>query len=273
MHNVTIDKITIGEGQPLVLIAGPCVLESRELAFRVAEGVGAICAELSIPYIFKGSFDKANRTSISSYRGPGLSEGLAILAEVRKEFSVPVCTDFHAPEQAALIAEVVDLLQVPAFLCRQTDMLLAAAETGKPTSVKKGQFLAPWDMRNVVDKFTAGGNRQLLLVERGAAFGYNNLIVDMRSLAVMREMGYPVIFDATHSAQLPGGAGAATGGQREFIPALIRGAVAVGVDALFMEVHPEPERGLSDATTMWPLSQLRGVLEQALAIDNVGGRR
>jgi 2-dehydro-3-deoxyphosphooctonate aldolase (KDO 8-P synthase) len=272
MHNVTIASVTIGQGHPLALIAGPCVLESRDMALRIAEEVCRITTALHMPCIFKGSFDKANRTSIAGFRGPGLDEGLSILAEVRRQFDVPVCTDFHAPEQAAALAEVVDLLQVPAFLCRQTDMLIAAAETGKPTSVKKGQFLAPWDMRNVVGKFTAAGNHQLLLTERGATFGYNNLIVDMRALAVMRDLGYPVIFDATHSAQLPGGTGTATGGQREFIPALIRGAVGVGVDALFMEVHPDPEQGLSDATTMWPLAQLREVLAMAQRIDAVGGR-
>lgn len=272
MHNVTIRNITIGQGHPLALIAGPCVLESRDMVFRIAEEACRITTKLGMPYIFKGSFDKANRTSISSFRGPGLYEGLEMLEAVRKEFGVPVCTDFHEPDQAREVGNVVDLLQVPAFLCRQTDMLVAAAETGKPVSVKKGQFLAPWDMRNVVDKFTAGGNQQLLLTERGASFGYNNLIVDMRSLAVMRDFGYPVIFDATHSAQLPGGTGTATGGQREFIPAMVRGAVAIGVDALFMEVHPEPEKGLSDATTMWPLAQLREVLEIAQRIDAVGGR-
>jgi 2-dehydro-3-deoxyphosphooctonate aldolase (KDO 8-P synthase) len=272
MHHVTIGNITIGSGHPLALIAGPCVLESRDLAFHIADAVSALARTLSIPFIFKGSFDKANRTSRAGYRGPGLDEGLQILAAVRQEFGVPVCTDFHEPAQAAPVAEVVDLLQVPAFLCRQTDILVAAAATGKPTSVKKGQFLAPWDMRHVVGKYTAAGNHQLLLVERGASFGYNNLIVDMRALAVMRDLGYPVIFDATHSAQLPGGAGDATGGQREFIPALIRGAVAVGVDALFMEVHPDPAHGLSDATTMWPLAHLREVLEQAQRLDAVGGR-
>jgi 2-dehydro-3-deoxyphosphooctonate aldolase (KDO 8-P synthase) len=272
MHIVSINSLTIGQGHPLALIAGPCVLESLDMAFQIAEAVCRITAELGMPYIFKGSFDKANRTSLSSFRGPGLYEGLEILAAVKREFGVPVCTDFHEPDQAEELAQVVDLLQIPAFLCRQTDMVVAAAETGKPTSVKKGQFLAPWDMQNVVDKFTANGNQQLMLVERGASFGYNNLIVDMRSLAVMRGMGYPVIFDATHSAQLPGGTGTATGGQREFIPAMVRGAVAVGVDALFMEVHPEPEKGLSDATTMWPLAQLRDVLVSAREIDAVGGR-
>ena len=273
MHNVTIQNITIGQGQPLALIAGPCVLESRDIVFHIAERVCEITGELGMPYIFKGSFDKANRTAITAFRGPGVDEGLQLLADVRREFGVPVCTDFHEPEQARVLAEVVDLLQVPAFLCRQTDMLLAAAETGKATSVKKGQFLAPWDMKNVVEKYTAGGNHSLLLTERGASFGYNNLIVDPRSFAVMRDFGYPVIFDATHSAQLPGGTGTATGGQREFIPALVRAAVAVGVDALFMEVHPDPEQGKSDATTMWPLERLREVLESAQRIDAVGGRR
>lgn len=273
MQNVTIKNIIIGQGHPLALIAGPCVLESRDLALHIANTVCSVTAELKIPFIFKGSFDKANRTSLSSYRGPGLYEGLEILAAVKNEFDIPVCTDFHTPEQAATIASVVDLLQVPAFLCRQTDMLIAAAETGKAISVKKGQFLSPWDMRNVVEKVIAAGNTQLMLVERGATFGYNNLVVDMRSLVVMRELGCPVIFDATHSAQLPGGTGTATGGQREFVPAMVRGAVAVGVDALFMEVHPEPEKGLSDATTMWPLAQLKAVLQIAQHIDAVGGRQ
>lgn len=272
MHNVTISNITIGQHQPLALIAGPCVLESRDICFRIAEQVCAITAELGMPYIFKGSFDKANRTSVTSFRGPGLYEGLEILAAVREEFGVPVCTDFHEPNQAETLGKVVDLLQIPAFLCRQTDMLVAASETGKPTSVKKGQFLAPWDMQNVVDKYTAGGQHNLLLAERGATFGYNNLIVDMRALAVMRDLGYPVIFDATHSAQLPGGTGTASGGQREFIPALIRGAVAVGVDALFMEVHPDPDKGLCDPATMWPLAKLKEVLAIAQRIDAVGGR-
>ena len=272
MHSVTISNITIGPDQPLTLIAGPCVLESRDLAFRIAESVCRLSSDLGMPFIFKGSFDKANRTSLSSFRGQGLYAGLEILAAVHHEFNVPVCTDFHEPEQAGLIARVVDLLQVPAFLCRQTDMLLAAAETGKPTMVKKGQFLAPWDMRNVMQKFTAGGNHQLLLCERGVTFGYNNLIVDPRAFPVMRGLGYPVVFDATHSAQLPGGAGDATGGQREFIPALVRSAAAVGIDALFMEVHPEPEKGLSDATTMWPLARLREVLAMATRLDAVGGR-
>ncbi len=269
MYTVTVDKIAIGPGHPLALIAGPCVLESRDLVFSIAEFVCRLTSGLGIPYIFKASFDKANRTSLSSYRGPGLDAGLEMLAAVRKEFNVPVCTDFHEPGQAASVAEVVDLLQVPAFLCRQTDMLLAAARTGKPVEVKKGQFLAPWDMKNVVEKFTVHGNHQLLLAERGASFGYNNLIVDMRSFVVLRELGYPVVFDATHSAQLPGGTGTATGGQRQYVPALVRGAAAIGIDALFMEVHPAPEHGLSDATTMWPLAELKPVLESALRLSKL----
>lgn len=256
----------------MVLIAGPCVLESRDLAFRVAEETRKIADQLSVPFIFKSSFDKANRSSLQSYRGPGMYEGLELLAAIRKEFDVPVCTDFHEPNQAATVAQAVDLLQIPAFLCRQTDMLLAAAQTGKATSVKKGQFLSPWDMWNVVEKFTASGNRDLMLIERGTSFGYNNLVLDARSLQVMREFGFPVVLDGTHCAQLPGGAGTSTDGQREFIPTLVRSGMAVGCDALFMEVHPDPERGLSDASTMWPLSKLRDLLATAVRIDAVGGR-
>lgn len=272
MPAVSIADVTIGQGEPLALIAGPCVLESRDLAFSVAEQAKRISGDLGVPYIFKASFDKANRSSISSFRGPGLSAGLELLAAIRKEFDVPVCTDFHEPAQAAELAEVVDLLQIPAFLCRQTDMLIAAAQTGKAVSVKKGQFLSPWEMENVVDKFVGAGSQRLLLTERGTCFGYNNLVLDLRSLAVMRDFGYPVILDATHSVQLPGAAGNASGGQREFIPLLVRGGCAAGVDALFMEVHPEPEKGKSDAATMWPLDRLAEVLKVAVEIDAVGGR-
>jgi 2-dehydro-3-deoxyphosphooctonate aldolase (KDO 8-P synthase) len=272
MPTVAISDITIGQGEPLALIAGPCVLESRDLAFSVAEKTKRITSDLGIPYIFKASFDKANRSSISSFRGPGLMAGLELLAAIRKEFEVPVCTDFHEPHQAAEVAEVVDLLQIPAFLCRQTDMLVAAAQTGKPVSVKKGQFLSPWEMQNVVNKFTEGGSQKLLLTERGTSFGYNNLVLDLRSLSIMRDFGYPVILDATHSVQLPGAAGDASGGLREFIPLLVRGGCAAGVDALFMEVHPEPAKGKSDAATMWPLDRLAEVLKVALEIDAVGGR-
>ncbi len=272
MPTVAISDVTIGQGEPLALIAGPCVLESRDLAFSVAEKTKRITSDLGIPYIFKASFDKANRSSISSFRGPGLMAGLELLAAIRKEFEVPVCTDFHEPHQAAEVAEVVDLLQIPAFLCRQTDMLVAAAQTGKPVSVKKGQFLSPWEMQNVVNKFTEGGSQKLLLTERGTSFGYNNLVLDLRSLSIMRDFGYPVILDATHSVQLPGAAGDASGGLREFIPLLVRGGCAAGVDALFMEVHPEPAKGKSDAATMWPLDRLAEVLKVALEIDAVGGR-
>ncbi len=269
MRTVTVSNITIGAGCPLTLIAGPCVIESRDIVMKIAENVKSITQQLNMPYIFKASFDKANRTSRTAFRGPGIDEGLAILSEVKKQFDLPVCTDFHEAWQAKQLAEVVDLLQIPAFLCRQTDLLVAAANTGIPTTVKKGQFLAPWDMKNVIDKFTAEGNHKLMLAERGATFGYNNLIVDMRSLAAMRDFGYPLVFDATHSAQLPGGSGTATAGMREYIPALVRGAVGVGIDALFMEVHPEPEKGLSDATTMWPIDKLEDLLSIAQQIDNI----
>ncbi len=269
MKIITIKNIKIGAGQPLVLIAGPCVIESRDMVMRIAEEVKIISLQLNMPYIFKASFDKANRTSRTAFRGPGIDEGLAILEEVKNQFDLPVCTDFHESWQAKILAEVVDLLQIPAFLCRQTDMLVAAADTGKTTTVKKGQFLAPWDMKNVIDKYTSAGNHNLMLAERGATFGYNNLIVDMRSIASMRDFGYPLVFDATHSAQLPGGSGTATAGMREYIPALVRGAAGVGMDALFMEVHPDPEKGLSDATTMWPIDKLKDLLIIAQQIDTI----
>jgi len=242
------------------------VLENREVVFRTAEAVLRTTTQLGMPYIFKSSFDKANRSTLGAARGPGLHEGLELLAAVRKEFDVPVCTDFHEPGQVRDVADAVDLLQIPAFLCRQTDMLLAAARSGRPTSVKKGQFLSPWEMHNVVEKFTASGNRDLILIERGTSFGYGNLVLDLRSLAVMRELGYPVVLDATHCAQLPGAAALSTGGQREFIPTLVRGGVAAGIEALFMEVHPDPERGLSDTATMWPVDRLHGLLSDALRI-------
>ena len=269
MKNVKVGNIEIGKGCQLVFIAGPCVIESREICFEIAASVKVICDALQMPYIFKASFDKANRTSIHSYRGPGLEKGLEILSDIKKEFNVPVCTDFHEPWQAKEIAEVVDLLQVPAFLCRQTDMIVSAAKTKKTVSIKKAQFLAPWDMKNVVEKFYESGGVELMLAERGSTFGYNNLIVDMRSLAVMRGMGVPLVFDATHSAQLPGGIGNATAGQKEFVPVMVKGAAAIGMDALFMEVHPEPEKGKSDATTMWKVSELKSVLETALMIDKI----
>ena len=259
----------IGEGHPLTVIAGPCVIESLDLCWEVAAEAKAACAELGLPYIFKASFDKANRTSSGSFRGKGLEKGLEVLAAIKAEFGVPVLSDVHETWQIAPVSEVVDVLQIPAFLSRQTDLLLAAGESGRVVNVKKGQFLAPWDMKNVVEKVTGTGNQNLLLTERGASFGYNTLVVDMRSLPIMRGLGYPVVFDATHSVQQPGGQGTTSGGQREFIPPLLRAAVAVGVDALFLEVHPNPAEALSDAATMLPLSQLHGLLAMAKAIDGV----
>jgi 2-dehydro-3-deoxyphosphooctonate aldolase (KDO 8-P synthase) len=250
----------------LTLIAGPCVIESESLCLHVAREVKTICERLGVAYIFKASFDKANRTSLHSFRGPGIEQGLRVLAMVRQEVGVPITTDIHEPWQAERVAEVVDLLQIPAFLCRQTDLLVAAARTGKPVNVKKGQFMAPWDMRHVVEKLRESGATGVMLTERGVSFGYNTLVVDFTSLPQMRAFGVPVVFDATHSVQLPGGAGSRSGGRREFIPHLVRAAVAVGVDALFMEVHPEPEKGLSDPATMFPLGELEGLLKQVVAI-------
>src|SRR5581483_2388673 len=266
MQTVTVGNVAIGaERGALALIAGPCVVESLGLCRQIAAEVQRITRELGLGYIFKSSFDKANRTAVSSFRGHGLERGLEILEAIKREFGVPVLTDVHETWQCKPVAEVCDVLQIPAFLCRQTDLLLAAAETGRAVNVKKGQFLAPWDMKNVVQKVEATGNRNLLLTERGVSFGYNTLVVDMTGLPQMRALGYPVVFDGTHSVQRPGGA--AGGGQREFIPHLTRAAVAVGVDALFLEVHPEPEKGLSDAATMLPLAELPALLRQAVAID------
>ncbi|MDO8586890.1 MAG: 3-deoxy-8-phosphooctulonate synthase [Armatimonadota bacterium] len=266
-RRVKIGDVVIGGGAPLALIAGPCVIESRDLCLEIGSKVQEIAGTLNIPYIFKASFDKANRTSVGSFRGPGMDQGLEILAAVKSELGVPVLTDVHEVWQVEPVAEVVDVLQVPAFLSRQTDLVVAAASTGKPINVKKGQFLAPWDMKNVVDKVVSVGNEDLLLTERGASFGYNTLIVDMCSLPAMRSYGYPVVFDATHSVQRPGGAGTASGGAREYVPHLVRAAVAVGIDALFLEVHPRPEKGLSDGATMLRLKDLPGVLRQAKAIE------
>ncbi len=269
MNNVTVHNFTIGEGQPLAVFAGPCVIESLDLCREVAAKAKADCDALGLPYVFKASFDKANRTSSGSFRGEGLTKGLEVLAAIKAEFGVPVVTDIHETWQVAPVAEVADILQIPAFLSRQTDLLLAAGESGRVVNVKKGQFLAPWDMKNVVEKIYGTGNKNLLLCERGASFGYNTLVVDMRSLPIMRALGCPVVFDATHSVQQPGGQGTTSGGQREFIPPLLRAAVAAGVDALFLEVHPDPAHALSDAATMLPLDKLRGLLETAKAIDAV----
>ncbi len=265
MEPVQVGSVEIGTGR-LALIAGPCVIESLELCQRVAGAMCEICQRLDIPYIFKASFDKANRTSHRSFRGKGIDWGLEILSRIRQEFGIPVTTDIHESYQAEPTAQAVDLLQIPAFLCRQTDLLYASAQTGKPVNVKKGQFLAPWDAGNVVEKLRAFGASGILLTERGTSFGYNMLIVDMAGLPIMRQFGVPVVFDATHSAQRPGGAGKQSGGDRSAIPPLARAAVAVGVDALFMEVHPEPERALSDSATQYPLEQVEPLLRELLAI-------
>lgn len=262
-------NITTGGKQPLTLIAGPCVIESRDLCFRIGEEVKAICESLDIQYVFKASYDKANRLSSTTPRGPGMVEGLQILADIREHLGVPVLTDVHEVCQVNDAASVVDILQIPAFLCRQTDLVIAAAQTGKTVNVKKGQFLAPSDMSNIIKKVESTGNTNILVTERGVSFGYGNLVVDMRSLAIMRDMGYPVVFDGTHSVQRPGGLGTATGGDREFVPHLVRAACAVGIDALFLEVHPDPASALSDAATMLPLGSLRSVLVQAQKIDTM----
>jgi 2-dehydro-3-deoxyphosphooctonate aldolase (KDO 8-P synthase) len=262
--------VRVGGGLPFALIAGPCVIESRELCREIAGTVKAACAELGIPYIFKASYDKANRTSGKSFRGQGMSAGLEILAGIREEFGVPVLTDVHEAAHCTPVAEAVDVLQIPAFLSRQTDLLLAAGETGRTVNVKKGQFLAPWDMKNAVEKIEATGNERVLVTERGVSFGYNTLVVDFRSLPQMAQStGVPVVFDGTHAVQQPGGQGTSSGGQREFIPHLARAAVAVGVDALFLEVHPEPQKALSDAATMLPLADLAGLLRTLKAIEAV----
>jgi 2-dehydro-3-deoxyphosphooctonate aldolase (KDO 8-P synthase) len=259
----------VGPGQPLLLIGGPCVLESEELAREVAGELKRITTRLGLSFVFKASYDKANRTSLGSFRGPGLQEGLQILGRVRDEFQVPVISDIHEASQAAPAAAVLDILQIPAFLCRQTDLLLAAGRTGKPVNLKKGQFLSPWDMAHAVAKFKSTGNKELLLTERGFALGYNNLVVDMRSLPVMRSLGCPVIYDATHSLQLPGGAGGSSGGQREFIPPLARAAVAAGIDGIFMEVHPQPERALCDGPNSIPLDQIESILQTLVQIHHL----
>ncbi|HEX7045065.1 MAG TPA: 3-deoxy-8-phosphooctulonate synthase [Burkholderiales bacterium] len=264
----------IGLGRPFFLIAGPCVIESEALALESAQQLKEITGALGIPFIYKSSFDKANRSSHASFRGPGLERGLEILARVRREVGVPVLTDVHDIPEIAPVAAAVDVLQTPAFLCRQTDFIQAVVRAGKPVNIKKGQFLAPHDMKNVVEKaFAAGGRGRVLVCERGVSFGYNNLVSDMRALAIMRETGCPVVFDATHSVQLPGGQGERSGGQREFVPVLARAAVAVGVAGLFMETHPNPEKALSDGPNAWPLGRMRELLETLKELDAVVKRR
>ena len=258
----------IGPEQPFFLIAGPCVIESAELAQETAGYLKALTAELEIPFIYKSSFDKANRSSLDSYRGPGVEAGLKILADVRQKIGVPVLTDVHEDSPLDEVAAVVDVLQTPAFLCRQTNYIQAVARTGRPVNIKKGQFLAPWDMEHVVAKARATGNEQIMVCERGASFGYNYLVSDMRALVVMRETGAPVVFDATHSVQMPGGKGKVSGGQREFVPALAKAATAVGIAGLFMETHPRPDEAQSDGPNSWPMKALRPLLETLKTIDS-----
>jgi 2-dehydro-3-deoxyphosphooctonate aldolase (KDO 8-P synthase) len=266
MTDVSIGALTVGNDQPLTLIGGPCQLESDDHAQMIAGRLKEACDAAGAQYIFKASYDKANRTAIDAYRGPGLKDGLAVLARIKRELGVPVLSDVHAADEVAAAAEVLDVIQIPAFLCRQTDLLLAAAATGKPVNVKKGQFLAPWDVAHVVAKIASTGNRRVLLTERGVTFGYNNLVVDFRAIAILQQTGCPVVFDATHSVQLPGGAGQSSGGQREFAPLLARAAVAAGAEGVFMEVHPDPDRALCDGPNSLRLDMLPPLLAQLKAI-------
>ncbi len=259
----------VSSERPLFLIAGPCVIESEALAIETAGYLKEMCASLQLPFIYKSSFDKANRSSIQSYRGPGLEQGLAILEKVKKQIGVPVLTDVHEDTPLFEVASVVDVLQTPAFLCRQTNFIQKVAALGKPVNIKKGQFLSPWEMKHVVEKARAVGNQDIMVCERGVSFGYNNLVSDMRSLQIMRETGAPVVYDATHSLQLPGGLDGRSGGQREFVPALARAAVAVGISGLFIETHPNPEQALSDGPNSYPLADMPALLEQLVAIDKI----
>jgi 2-dehydro-3-deoxyphosphooctonate aldolase (KDO 8-P synthase) len=272
-REINAGNVIIGANRPLVLIAGPCVIENEAATLRHAERLLTICNALAIPLIFKASYDKANRTSISAFRGPGMKEGLAILRKVKDSLGLPVLSDIHSIEQIAPAAEVLDIMQIPAFLCRQTDLLIAAAKSGRIINVKKGQFLSPWDMKNVAGKISASGNENIILTERGASFGYNNLVVDMRSFPVMRATGYPVVFDATHSVQLPGGQGDSSGGQREFVEYLSRAAVATGIDGIFMEVHEDPDKALCDGPNSIPLIELTAMLKILKALDFVVKQR
>lgn len=266
---VSVGDIHIGNDLPLVLLAGPCVIEGDAFTLKTAEAIAAIAGRCGVPLVFKSSFDKANRTSRNGFRGPGLDEGLAILQRVKDELGLPVITDVHEADQVAAVAEVADILQTPAFLCRQTDFIDAVARAGKPVNIKKGQFLAPWDMEHVLEKARATGNKEIMLCERGASFGYNNLVSDMRSLLIMREFGAPIVYDATHSVQQPGGLGGATGGNREFVPGLARAAVATGVAALFMEVHPDPDHAKSDGPNSLALADMEALLMKLKQIDTV----
>ncbi len=269
--SIEVGPYKIGRGQPLALIAGPCVIENYEMARAIAAEMKAITGDLDIPYIFKASYDKANRTAASSFRGPGLVDGLQILAEIKKEFDVPVLSDVHRISEISEAARVLDILQIPAFLCRQTDLIVEAAGSGKVVNIKKGQFLAPWDMANVVEKVLSAGNRNILITERGTMFGYNNLVVDFRGLMIMRQSGCPVIFDATHSVQLPGGAGGSSGGQREYAPVLARAAVAAGVDGIFFEVHPDPDRARCDGPNSLKINTVHQLLLRLKSIHRTIG--
>lgn len=269
MNIVKIGSYEVGQGHPLLLFAGPCVLEGYEHSLAIGREVKRITAKLGMPYVFKASFDKANRSSINSFRGPGLEEGLKILARIKAELQVPIVTDVHETFQVEPVAQVADVLQIPAFLCRQTDLVHAAAASGRVVNVKKGQFLAPWDMKNVISKVEESGSKKLLLTERGSCFGYNTLVTDMRGLAIMRELGYPVVMDATHSVQIPGGKGTSSGGQSQYVPHMARAAAAVGIDALFLEVHDDPAKALSDGPNMVRLDQLEKLLTQVIAIDRL----
>ncbi len=268
-RTINIGTIKIGSGQPLVLIAGPCVIESEKQTLDAAGYLKEMTISLGLPFIFKSSYDKANRTSLQAYRGPGFKKGLAILKKVKDKFGMPILVDVHQIEEVAAAAKVADILQIPAFLCRQTDLILAAARTGKVINIKKGQFLAPWDVKNIIRKIEATGNHNIILTERGTSFGYNNLVTDMRSLVIMKETGYPVVFDATHSVQLPGGEGDRTGGQSEYVPALARAAAAVGIDGLFLEVHRRPAQALSDGANMLPLPKVKKLLQEVIAINAI----
>ena len=272
-RHITVGNITIGNDRPVALIAGPCALESRAHAREMAQALTELTRKLGIGLIYKTSFDKANRTSASSVRGLGMKKSLPILAEVRESIGVPVLTDVHEPEQCSAVAEAVDVLQIPAFLCRQTDLLIAAGKTGRAINVKKGQFLAPWDMKNVVAKIDSTGNRNTLVCERGVSFGYNTLVSDMRSLPVLAQTGCPVVFDATHSVQQPGGQGATSGGERRFVPVLARAAAAIGVAAVFMETHRDPDKAPSDGPNMVPFKQMRGLLQTLIEFDRLAKKR
>ncbi|MEI8354540.1 MAG: 3-deoxy-8-phosphooctulonate synthase [Deltaproteobacteria bacterium] len=269
VKEISLGSVRVGGNRPLALIAGPCAIEDESSTLRCAERLMTICNALSIPFIFKASYDKANRTSVTSFRGPGLKEGLRILAKISESMGLPILTDVHSIEEVQEVAAVADVLQIPAFLCRQTDLLVAASRTGKAINIKKGQFMAPWDMSNVVDKVLSTGNTQVMLTERGATFGYNNLVTDMRSLPIMRRFGYPVIFDATHSVQIPGGMGGSSGGEREFVEYLARAAAATGIDGIFFEVHEDPDKALCDGPNSIRLDELPQILKKLKAIDAI----